>query len=119
MNEELFKAIPARHSTRTFLPAQLSDEEVRHVSDFVQGLALPFESGAEFRFFKASPGKGLYNNGIAPVDNIALIAETDLVSVSKAGFAGEVVMLYATSRGLWRSHHVGLLETKMRVPRQL
>jgi len=108
MNENLFKAIPERHSTRTFLPTQLSDEEVSHVSDFVQGLALPFESGTEFRFFKALPGKGLYNNGIAPVNNIALVAETDLVSVSKAGFVGELVMLYATSCGLstcWFGHY--------------
>ncbi|MDR3303656.1 MAG: hypothetical protein LBS86_04525 [Treponema sp.] len=108
MNEKLFKAIPERHSTRTFLSAQLSDAEVNHVGDFVQGLALPFESGAEFRFFNASPGKGLYNNGIAPVNNIALIAETDLVSVSKTGFAGELVMLYATSIGLatcWFGHY--------------
>jgi nitroreductase len=108
MNENLFKAIPERHSTRTFLAAPLSDGDVRAVSDFVQGLALPFESGPEFRFFKAAPGTGLYNNGVAPVDNIALIAETDVVSVSKAGFAGELALLCATSLGLstcWFGHY--------------
>jgi nitroreductase len=108
MYEELIKEIPERHSTRTFLPAALPADTVKQVSDFAQSLSLPFESDIEFRFFKASPGKGLYNNGVAPIDGIAIIADTDLVSISKAGFAGELVMLYTTSLGLstcWFGHY--------------
>ncbi|MDR3344996.1 MAG: hypothetical protein LBT21_05350 [Oscillospiraceae bacterium] len=108
MDEQLLSAISKRHSTRTFLPDALPEDVVSQVSAFAQGLELPFESNTEFQFFKSAPGKGLYNNGIAPANGIALIGETDLVSISKTGFAGELVILYAASIGLstcWFGHY--------------
>jgi nitroreductase len=108
---ELFTTIPLRHSTRTFIPTRLDEETIKRVSDFANSLilpSLPFECEIKFKFFKATPGKGLYNNGVSPIDNIALVAQTDLISISKVGFVGEIVMLYATNLGLstcWFGHY--------------
>ena len=36
----------------------------------------------------------------SPPDNMAFMAETDLILISKAGFVGELLILFATSKGL-------------------
>ena len=108
MREQLVKTIPLRHSVRKFLPEPLPDELTERVAGFFAGLEPPFGHNARIVPFKAEPGKKLYNNGINPVDNLAVMAETDLASVSKAGFVGELVMLYAVSMGLsacWFGHY--------------
>jgi nitroreductase len=104
----LIESIPLRRSTRAFLPEQLPKEYTEQIKHFFKDLELPFIHHARIEIFQAEPGKKLYNNGINPIDNLALIAETDLASISKAGFAGELVMLYAVSLGLstcWFGHY--------------
>lgn len=106
--QELVKAIPVRKSVRTFEPAPLPEATVNALNSFVGSLEAPFQHGTRFEFFTVEPGKKLYNNGVSPVNNLAVMAETDLISVSKAGFVGELVMLYAVSLGLgtcWFGHY--------------
>lgn len=105
---DLAKAIPLRHSARAYLPEPLPEDIMNQIAAFAEGLKLPFEHNAKIKLFKAEPGKKLYNNGINPVDNLALMAQTDLVSISKAGFLGELIMLYAVKLELstcWFGHY--------------
>ena len=104
----LIEAIPERHSVRTFLPDSLSAQCRDAVSQYPANLFLPFSHNTTFAFFQAVPGKKLYNNGINPVDNLALLSQTDLLSISKTGFIGELLMLYAVSLGIstcWFGHY--------------
>lgn len=106
--QQLVEAIPMRHSVRTFTPEPLPKETTEQIERFSEQLSLPFEHNVRLRIFQAKPGKKLYNNGINPVDNLAVLSETDLVAISKAGFVGELVMLYAVSLGLstcWFGHY--------------
>lgn len=106
--QTLIDAIPLRKSTRTFTPESLPQEMVDALQQFARNLKTPFPSAARFEFFTAEPGKKLYNNGVNPVHNMAVMAQTDLASISMAGFAGELVMLYAVSLGLstcWFGHY--------------
>lgn len=108
MLDTLIKAIPLRYSVRNFQERGVEQELLEQLKAFVLSLAPPFDPDTDIRFFNAAPGKKLYNNGINPLDNIALIGQTDPVSVSKAGFAGQLVMLYAVSLGLstcWFGHY--------------
>lgn len=105
---QLIEAIPLRHSSRAFLPQPLQAELPKQICDFGDNLTLPFAHSTRIQAFRAEPGKKLYNNGINPVDNLAFLSQTDLVSVSKTGFIGELVILYATSLGLstcWFGHY--------------
>ena len=105
---QLIETIPLRHSVRKFLPEPLPEEYPEQIINFAEKLELPFEHNVRIVPFKAEPGRKLYNNGINPVDNLAVMAETDLLSVSKAGFVGELVMLYTVSLGLsacWFGHY--------------
>lgn len=104
----LLDAIPLRHSVRTFLPGPLDSELSEQINSFFGSLALPFAYDIKLQLFQAEPGKKLYNNGVNPADNFAFISQTDLVSISKTGFVGELVMLYAVSLGLstcWFGHY--------------
>lgn len=101
---KLIEAIPMRHSVRNYLPEQVDTAEIE---DFFESLNI-FPHNARLVSFKAEPGKALYNNGINPPANFALIAQTDLVSISKAGFLGEFAMLFAVSLGYdtcWFGHY--------------
>lgn len=105
---ELAKAIPLRHSSRAYLANPLPEDIVHQIASFADALTPPFEHNTKVRFFQAEPGKRLYNNGVNPVDNLALMAQTDLVSISKAGFIGELIMLFAVNLGLsvcWFGHY--------------
>lgn len=104
----LLEAAEHRHSVRNFLPESLPEKTVEEVDRFIRQLEVPFEHSTSIRRFKAEPGKKLYNNGINSPDNYAVFAETDLVSVSKAGFCGELVILKLTSLGVntcWFGHY--------------
>lgn len=113
MNPELaailLKAAECRHSVRNFLPEALGEETLREVDDFIRRMEVPFEHDSiSIRRFQAEPGKKLYNNGINGPDNFAIFAQTDLVSISKAGFCGELVVLKLTSLGVntcWFGHY--------------
>ena len=106
--QSLCEAIPLRHAARSYLPEPLSDEYPEKITKFIAELPAPFSHNTDPRLFKASPGKTLYNNGINSVNNLALMSQTDLISISKAGFIGELIMLYAVSLGLdtcWFGHY--------------
>ena len=105
---QLVKAIPMRHSVRTYLPEALPKEVLEQIDNFFNELSVPFSHDTKLQMFQAEPGKKLYNNGVNPVDNLALMSQTDLVSISKTGFVGELIMLYAVSLGLptcWFGHY--------------
>ncbi len=104
----LLEAAESRHSVRNFLPDALSDETLNELDDFIKELEVPFAHHTQIKRFKAEPGKKLYNNGINSPDNIAILAQTDLISVSKAGFCGQLIMLKLTSMGVrtcWFGHY--------------
>ena len=73
-------------------------------------MEVPFKNDVKIRFFKADSNKRLYNNiKTAPPDGIAFITDTDITSISTAGFVGEMIILYATSLGLatcWFGHYL-------------
>lgn len=102
-------AINSRKSTRLYdrkpVPAQL----LADLQQFVRNAEFPFQHEVEVRFFRAEPNKRLANNlKNPPPDNFALLADTDVLSISKAGFVGELVILYATNLGLstcWFGHY--------------
>lgn len=105
---ELYNTIPFRHSFRAFQNESISNEIRLDIQHFIDTMEVPFEHSVKCILFKAEYGKKLYNNGINPPDNMAVFAQTDLVSVSKAGFVGQLIMLYAVSRGLttcWFGHY--------------
>ena len=106
--DNLIAAAKARHSVRTFSPESVSEDAVSQIEIFTRQLAVPFAHERTLQYFKAQPGKKLYNNGVNPPDNFALMSQTDLVSISKTGFIGELVMLYIVSLGLgtcWFGHY--------------
>lgn len=106
--DELHRAAYLRHSYRNFTSDAIDDGARKEIERFIASLETPFENHTKCVFFKAACGKRLYNNGINPPDNIALFSETDLVSISKAGFTGELIVLYAVSLGFttcWFGHY--------------
>lgn len=112
MNKEtaavLLAAAENRRSVRNFLPDALSEKVILETDSFIENLEVPFAHETKIQHFKAETGKKLYNNGINSPDNFAIIAPTDLVSVSKAGFCGQLVILKLTSLGVntcWFGHY--------------
>lgn len=78
------------------------------MSEFSNKIRLPFPCDTEIRFFKSEPTKELYPTMHAPVDNVAFLSETDVVSIAKTGFIGELVILMAESLGVstcWYGHY--------------
>lgn len=62
----------------------------------------------ETRFFNADPTKALYTVMKSPPNNVAFMAETDVVSISKVGFIGEFLILFAQSKNIstcWYGHY--------------
>jgi len=112
-------AIHTRRSTRSFELRPVAEETFSRLKGFVAEMEVPFEHDVRVRFFKADPGRRLYNNlKVAPPDNAAFIAETDIPSISAAGFVGEMVVLYATGLGLsscWFGHY-SLAELERAMP---
>jgi len=109
--QPLIDAIPRRRSVRNYQPDALPPETLQQITQFIDELntKLPFAHDTKIQVFQAEPQSGLYNNGTNPVNNIAFLSQTDLVSTSKTGFVGELVMLYAVSLGLetcWYGHYM-------------
>jgi nitroreductase len=105
---QLVYAVPLRHSVRTFAPKAVPDELIDKISQFAHNLVAPFEHNVRLQAFSAETGKVLYNNGLNPPNNFAFLSQTDLVSISKAGFIGELVMLHTVHLGLyacWFGHY--------------
>ncbi|MCK8060724.1 MULTISPECIES: nitroreductase family protein [unclassified Fusibacter] len=113
----IVETINNRLSTRSFKTESIGYELLEKIRKYSEELEVPFNHSVEICCFKASPSKKLYTVFNAPEDNIAFISETDYVSISKAGFIGELLILYATSLGIstcWYGHyHLGELEQNM------
>jgi len=88
------------------------------LKEFAKTMPVPFEHAVEIRFFHADPASSLYPLMKSPPDNIAFLSATDPVSLSKVGFVGEMLILYAWSKGLstcWHGHYK-LAELERLVP---
>jgi len=100
--------VDSRRSARSYKMIAVDHGEIESIKDFVKSMSLPFDHSVEINFFKADPTKTLYLLMTSPPDNIALMAETDIISISKAGFIGELLILFAESKGLstcWYGHY--------------
>jgi len=100
--------IESRRSVRSFKMTPIDDEVFESIKAFAKSMTVPFEHDVEIRFFRAEPTKALYSVMKSPPNNVAFIAETDVVSISKAGFIGEILILYAQSKGIsscWFGHY--------------
>lgn len=110
-------AIRTRRSVRKFKQQPLTPEHAQALSEFIAQLDLPFDHDFECRFFKADPTKKLYFSMTSPPDNLAFISPTDILSITKVGFLGELILVYANSLGIstcWYGHyHLEELERLM------
>lgn len=100
--------INTRRSARSYQMKALATEDMQELQKFCASLDLPFTHDVDIRFFKAEPTNVLYITMKSPPDNVAFLTETDTVSISKAGFIGELLILFAESRGIascWYGHY--------------
>lgn len=111
------QAILQRRSVRHYQIKPLERETLEALKQFAKTMVPPFDHGVEIRFFKAEGDKKLYTLMTAPPDNMAFFGHTDCLSISKAGFIGELMILYATSLGIgtcWYGHYtLDVLEQRM------
>lgn len=100
--------IDSRRSTRSYKMTAADKDVVEALKVYANSPEVPFDHNVEMMFFNANPTKSLYTLMTSPPDNIAFMAETDIISISKAGFIGELVILFAQSKGLstcWYGHY--------------
>ncbi|MBP1925201.1 nitroreductase [Sedimentibacter acidaminivorans] len=100
--------IDSRRSARSYKMISVEKVVMESIQDFVKSLSVPFDHNVEIKFFNANATKTLYTNMLSPPDNIAFVAETDIISISKVGFIGELLILFAQSKGLstcWYGHY--------------
>lgn len=100
--------IDARRSARSYQMMSVDQDVLDSIKDFARSMPVPFDHKVEIRFFHADPTKTLYPLMKSPPDNIAFVAETNSISISKLGFVGEMLILYAQSRSLstcWYGHY--------------
>lgn len=100
--------IDSRRSARSYRMIAVDSDVIESVKDFAKSISVPFEHDVEIRFFNSDPTKTLYMTMKSPLQNIAFVAETDFVSISKVGFIGELLILFAQSKGLsncWYGHY--------------
>lgn len=100
--------IDSRRSARNYKMNPVDVEVMEAIKNFAGSMSVPFDHNVEIRFFNADPTKALYTVMKSPPINVAFIAETDVVSISKAGFAGELLILFAQSRNIstcWYGHY--------------
>ena len=110
--------IDARRSARSYKMISINLEIIQSVKDFAMSMPVPFEHNVEVRFFTAEATKTLYPLMMSPPDNVAFLSETDVVSISKVGFVGEFLVLYALNKGIstcWYGHYK-LAEMERRMP---
>jgi nitroreductase len=104
----LSETINSRRSARSYKPAPLKPETLAAIAEYAKHVKTPFDCATEIRFFKAQPTKELYKMMQSPPDNVAFLSETDVVSIAKTGFVGELVILLAQSLGVstcWYGHY--------------
>ncbi len=100
--------IDSRRSARSFKMISVEGVVIESIQDFIKSLSVPFEHNVEIKLFNANPTKTLYVTMLSPPDNMAFVAETDIASISKVGFIGELLILFAQSKGLstcWYGHY--------------
>lgn len=102
-------AMMTRRSVRSYQERPIEPETMTRLREFADQLQAPFEHDVAIRFFRADVSARLYGTPAAPPpDHAAFVARTDTLSISKAGFVGELLILYATSLGLatcWYGHY--------------
>lgn len=101
-------AINIRRSVRSYEMREIEKDLMCKLKNFINNMEVPFSHEIKIRFFNANSDKKLYSTFNSPPDGIAFISNTDIVSISKAGFIGELVILYATSLGIstsWYGHY--------------
>lgn len=111
-------AINSRRSTRSFEIQPVEEPASSQLDKFIEVFKPPFEHEIQIKRFRANPDKKLYTIFTAPPDNLAFISTTDICSISKTGFVGEMIILYATSLGLatcWYGHYL-LAELERVIP---
>lgn len=111
--------IDERRSIRSYQMKPVDRLVMDAVNEFAKTMPVPFEHAVEIRFFHADPASSLYPFMKSPPDNVAFLAETDAISLSKVGFVGEMMILYARSRGLstcWHGYYK-LAELERLMPR--
>lgn len=100
--------IDSRRSARSYKMIPVDDEIIQFLKDFANSIPVPFDHNVEIRFFNADPTKDLYTLMVSPPDNVAFMADTDIISLSKVGFIGELFILLTQSKGLstcWYGHY--------------
>ena len=100
--------IDSRRSVRSYKMIDVKKDIMNEIKDYAKSICVPFDHNVEVRLFKANPTRALYTIMKSPPDNMAFMAETDVISISKAGFIGELIILFATSKGLstcWYGHY--------------
>ncbi len=101
-------SIDSRRSARNYKMIAVDAEVLKSVKEFARSISVPFDHNVEIKFFHAEPTNALYMTMKSPENNIAFISETDFVSISKVGFIGELLILFAQSKGLstcWYGHY--------------
>ncbi|MCW4000761.1 MAG: hypothetical protein NWE93_11020 [Candidatus Bathyarchaeota archaeon] len=104
----LSETINNRRSARSYKIEALKPETLATLSEYAKTVKAPFDCATEIRFFKAKPTKELYTVLKSPPDNMAFLSETDVVSIAKTGFIGELLILRAQSLGVstcWYGHY--------------
>ncbi|MGI5840526.1 MAG: nitroreductase family protein [bacterium] len=102
-------AINTRRSVRSYGMKPVEPAKVELLQSFIARMPVPFVHNVNIRLFKANPNKKLFTVFTSPPDGAAFLAPTDICSISRAGFVGEMFILYATGLGLgtcWYGHYV-------------
>jgi len=102
-------AINLRRSIRSYEMREVDKEAMSLLKSFIANMKVPFKHDVSISFFNADANKRLYTGFVSPPDGMAFIADTDITSISTAGFVGEMSILYATSLGLatcWYGHYL-------------
>lgn len=100
--------IESRRSTRSYKMEDVEQEAMNSIREFAKSMPAPFDHNVEIRFFHADPTKTLYTLMTSPPDNVSFVSETDIISISKAGFVGELFILFAQDKGIstcWYGHY--------------
>ena len=112
-------SINTRRSVRSFERRAVEPAVLDAMKSFTASSNVPFDHDVEVRYFKSQEAYPLANNlRRAPEDALAFIAPSDLLSIAKTGFVGELALLYANGLGLstcWFGHYI-LDEVEFQLP---
>ncbi|MBD3405224.1 MAG: hypothetical protein GF411_03695 [Candidatus Lokiarchaeota archaeon] len=104
--DKLVKAISARQSNRHYLPELLESNHRDEMNRFIKSLDPPFDTDVELNYHEVpNDDKIVYFKG--PPQFISLSTSESILDKAKAGFLGELVILYAESLGVktcWMGH---------------